>query len=101
MSYGKSHRHMAGWGGFVIGLLVSLAIVASYGFRMVDKSEHADASTADLMKCEEWLRQGGATPADLAKFEEDMRQVSPADIARFGEFLRQQTPAELTRFVDN
>ena len=51
--------------------------------------QSADSSSA-LARCEDILRQAGASSAQLAKFEREMQLVSPDDIASIEDDLRKQ-----------
>src|SRR5258706_1540857 len=86
---------------FARGVLGALAGTTWCVSSVAAEPMHASAPSVDLAQCEQILKQAGASPAELAKFEEDARQASPADIAQYEEYLRQQSAAALTQIVDD
>jgi len=55
----------------------------------------------ELAASEEILRQAGASPAELADFDDSVRDVSPETMARIVEYLRRQSPAQLAKTVES
>jgi gluconolactonase len=45
------------------------------------------------------LRRAGASPADLARFQENLSQMWPDDVAGMEEFVRTQSPGALAQYV--
>lgn len=59
------------------------------------------APTSELVQCEEILRKAGASPIEIARFEESLRQESPAELASTEEFLRQASAAEIATVIED
>ncbi len=79
-----------------IGLIMFAGVLA-HGFGV--DAEPPRASSLELTRCEDILRQAGATPAKLAGFEKEMKEASPAQIAQLEGYLLQQSPVQRALFV--
>jgi sugar lactone lactonase YvrE/enterochelin esterase-like enzyme len=77
-----------------------LATVALCSSGVDAETQPADPLSADIAECEQILRQAGASPAERAKFEAEMRGASPADIAQAKLYYRQLSPAGLAEVVE-
>lgn len=82
----------------VIGLS-AFATATLFGADIALGSEQSGGSSTKLAAWEDILRRAGASPAELAKFEENVRQQSPAERAKTEEFLRQASPASLSKLI--
>ena len=96
MNFGVANRSVLGLVKIALGILASAVVC---GLSLAAGPQQA-SSTA-IAAIEQILRQAGASPTQLAKFEKDMQQASPADIAQFEEYLQRQTAAGLTKIVEN
>ena len=82
---------------FAAGFLATLFLFSS---GLDAEPQHIDTSSADLAECEQILEQGGASPAELAKFAEHLRYESHTDIAKTKGYLQQLSPNQLAEFVE-
>src|SRR6266436_3819300 len=98
MSYSTSHRCVI-WLRRLAAGVFSVLVIAAFSSLSIAAELQAGASSAELAKVEQILRQAGATPSELAKFEKEMQYASSADIAEVAEYLRRQSPAELAEFL--
>src|SRR5882672_10797566 len=96
-----STQHMNWSKRLATGVLGVLAGTVLCGVGGATEPEHTGASSPELAECEQILKEAGASPAELAKFEEDAREASPVEIAQYEEDLRQQSHDELTQIVKN
>jgi enterochelin esterase-like enzyme len=66
----------------------------------VEPAAERDSNTTALARAEVALRHAGASPAALAKFERQWRQLWPADARATEEYILGQPPAELARYIE-
>ena len=95
MNDGDANSCLIGLASFA-GVFLATAIACS----LSSAEELQPERTLTMGSIEQILKHAGATSAELAVLEDDLRQASPADIADYERSLRQQTAADLAKTVE-
>lgn len=77
----------------------TLAMFALCSFDLGAQSQPTDPSTSAIAESEQILRQAGASPTELVKFEELMRQA-PEKVTQVKEYLQRLPPDRLAAVVE-
>jgi len=85
---------------FSILLAVILTTAASAligGVAHAAESIAVDGPSFDLKRWEKTLRRAGASPAEIAKFDDMVKDQSPNDLPSFEDYLRSTPPSTMTQ----